>query len=392
MPNIINVSNRLPVTVGEKIEKSSGGLVAALEGVSHDGGELKWIGWPGKAIAEPSERQRIEHTLQQEYGFSPVFLSEEEVGAFYEGFANSSLWPLLHYMPSKFRYEPGWWEAYRSANQKFADEVLSVAQPDDLVWVHDYQLMLLPAMLKEQMPQLRVGYFLHTPFPSYEIFKCHPRRTELAEGMLGADLIGFHTFGYMRHFRSAVLRLLGIESDMTRIRHGGHSSSIGVYPIGINAKKFEEQIRTPEHAQQFVRITHENQGKQLVLSVERMDYTKGIVQRLEAIDLYLRDHEDRDHIKFLFVSVPSREGVPEYQELVQEVEARIGKLNGKYATLHNSPIHFIHASIEFPELCALYAAADAAIVTPLRDGMNLVAKEYIACQSNDPGVLILSEF
>ena len=218
-----------------RIELRRGDGLYLNDGVFGNLGELKWIGWPGKAIEEPRERQRIEHTLSQDYGFSPVFLSEEEVGAVYEGFANSSLWPLLHYMPSKFRYEPGWWEAYRGANQKFADAVLSVAKPDDLVWVHDYQLMLLPGMLREKMPQLRIGFFLHTPFPSYEIFKCHPRSRELAEGMLGADLIGFHTFGYMRHFRSAVLRLLGIESEMTRIRHVGHSSSIGVYPIGINA-------------------------------------------------------------------------------------------------------------------------------------------------------------
>ena len=353
MPNIINVSNRLPVTVGEKIEKSSGGLVAALEGVSLNDRQLKWIGWPGKAIADPSERQRIEHTLDRDYGFVPVFLTDEEVTAYYEGFSNSSLWPLLHYMTSYFRYEPAWWEAYKNVNQKFADQVLSVAKAGDEVWVHDYQLMLLPAMLKEKMPGLRIGFFLHTPFPSYEVFRCHPQRVELVTGMLGADLIGFHTFGYMRHFRSAVLRLLGIESEMTRIRHAGHCASIGVYPIGINANKFKEQLLTEEHKAQIDRIAKENEGKEIVVSVERMDYTKGILRRLDAIDLYLAQREDRETIKFLFVSVPSREGVPEYQDLRQEVEARIGRLNGKYATLHNSPIHFIHGSVEFPELCAL---------------------------------------
>src|SRR5947208_17114027 len=195
--------------------------------------------------------------------------------------------------------------------------------------------------------------------------------------MLGAELICFQTFGYMLHCRSVVLRLLGIESEMTRIRRGGHSATIGVYPIGINASKFDEQLHTAEHEAQLARITRENQGKQLVLSVERMDYTKGILNRLDAIEMYLREHEDREHIKFLFVSVPSREGVQEYQDLRQEVESRIGRINGKYATLHNSPIHFIHGSVEFAELCALYALSDVAIVTPLRDGMNLVAKEYI---------------
>jgi trehalose 6-phosphate synthase/phosphatase len=295
-------------------------------------------------------------------------------------------------MPSKFHYDPVWWEAYRNVNRKFCEQVIAVAKDGDSVWVHDYQLMLLPGMLKDAMPGLRVGFFLHTPFPSYEVFRCHPQRTELVTGVLGADLIGFHTFGYMRHFRSAVLRLLGIESEMTRIRHGGHSSSIGVYPIGINAGKFDEQLRTPEHASHVDRIARENEGMEIVLSVERMDYTKGIPQRLDAIEMYLRDHENRDAIKFVFISVPSREAVPEYQQLREEVESRIGRINGKYATVHNSPIHFIHGSIEFAELCALYALADVAIVTPLRDGMNLVAKEYIASQGQDPGVLVLSEF
>jgi trehalose 6-phosphate synthase/phosphatase len=392
MPNIINVSNRLPVTVGETIKKSSGGLVAALEGLSLDHGELKWIGWPGKAIDEPDQRALIEHTLAHDYGFTPVFLTDEQVQAFYEGFSNSTLWPLLHYMPSKFRYNPAWWEAYKSVNAMYAEKVVSIASDGDIVWVHDYQLMLVPAMIKERMPSLRVGFFLHTPFPSYEVFRCHPKSKELAMGVLGADLIGFHTFGYMRHFRSAILRILGIESEMTRIRHGGHCASIGVYPIGINARKFDEQLTKPEHAAELARIQKENDGKQLVLSVERMDYTKGIVERLDAIEMYLQEHEDHEHIKFIFVSVPSREGVPQYQALREEVESRIGRINGKYATLHNSPIHFIHGSIEFKELCALYALADVAIVTPLRDGMNLVAKEYIACQGDDPGVLVLSEF
>jgi trehalose 6-phosphate synthase/phosphatase len=393
MANIINVANRLPVTVGQEITRSSGGLVAALEGVSHDGGELKWIGWPGKAIDDPSERQRIEHTLEQEYGFSPIFLSDDEIASFYDGFSNSSLWPLLHYLPSKFKFEPAWWDAYQSVNRKFADRILDVARHDDLVWVHDYQLMLVPAMLREKMPSLRIGYFLHTPFPSYEVFRCQPRREQLVAGLLGADLIGFHTFGYMRHFRSAVLRLLGIESEMTRIRHDGQVTTIGVYPIGIHAKKFKEQLHKQEHAEQVAKLQQEYGGKQLVLSVERMDYTKGIRHRLEAIEMYLEQLDDREPIKFLFIDVPSRENVNEYQELLEGVEQRVGQINGKYATLHNSPIHFIHQSVSFDELCALYSMADVALVTPLVDGMNLVAKEYVAAQdANDPGVLVLSEF
>ncbi len=390
---IINVSNRLPVTVGDEITKSSGGLVAALAGLSPDEYDLKWIGWPGASIAEAKRREEVERLLVEEHGCIPVFLSEEEVAGHYEGFSNSSVWPLLHYMPNFMRYDPAWWEHYRTVNQRFADKVLEMAQPGNLVWVHDYQLLLVPAMLHERMPELKIGFFLHTPFPSYETFRCHPKRRELLQGMLGADLVGFHTFGYMRHFRSTVLRLLGLESEIVRIRtEEEHVSAMGVFPIGINARKFEETLDSPEFAQRREEMQAADAGKRIVLSVERMDYTKGILHRLDAIEHFLEAAEDRDAIKFIFVSVPSREEVEEYKELRAEVESRVGRINGQYATLRSSPIRFIHASVDFVDLCALYATADIGLVTPLIDGMNLVAKEYIACQREHHGVLILSEF
>ena len=390
---LINVSNRLPVTVGaEKITKSSGGLVAALEGLPAGEYATRWIGWPGGEI-EDARQDEVTRTLQADYGCVPVFLSKDEEEAFYEGFANSSVWPLFHYMPNFLRYEPAWWEAYQKINQRFAEVVLAHAQDGDIVWVHDYQLLLLPAILKAAKPSLRIGFFLHTPFPSFEVFRCHPRRCELIEGMLGADLLGFHTFSYLRHFRSSALRLLGVEAGITHLRSAdGHRAVLGVYPIGINAKKFDETLDDPSHAQRQERFRTTYQGKQIILSVERMDYTKGILRRLEAVDCFLADREERDDLKFIFVSVPSREGVEEYRDLREDVESRIGRLNGKYATLHNSPIHFIHDSVEFAELCALYSVADACLVTPLIDGMNLVAKEFLACQRVPTGPLILSEF
>lgn len=394
MQKLINVSNRLPVTVtDEKITKSSGGLVAALEGLPTDRFHLQWLGWPGGEIA-PQRHAKIAQRLEQESGCTPVFLTAEEEAGHYTGFANSSLWPLLHYMPTRFRYEPWWWDTYCGVNQKFADRVLDTASDGDLVWVHDYQLMLVPRMLKTARPSLRVAFFLHTPFPSYEVFRCHPRREDLVSGLLGADLVGFHTFGYLRHFRSAVLRLLGLESDVMSVRQGGHSTALGVYPIGINAARFEQELDTPALAEQVSHMAANFAGKRIVLSVERLDYTKGLLHRLTAIDLFLSrcDPETRDTIKFVFVSVPSRESVEEYQDLRADLESRIGRLNGKYTTLNNSPIHFIHGSVTFTELCALYALASVALVTPLIDGMNLVAKEYIACQRDGRGVLILSEF
>ncbi len=395
---IINVSNRLPVTVGEKeITKSSGGLVAALAGLSAEKYDLKWIGWPGGDVPDPARREEVTRALTQEHGCIPVYLNAEEAEAHYEGFSNSSIWPLLHYMPNYLRYEPAWWEHYRNVNQRFADQVLEIAGEDDLVWVHDYHLLLLPALLKQARPTLKIGFFLHTPFPAYEIFRCHPRRSELVAGMLGADRIGFHTFGYARHFRSTVQRLLGLDSEITRIPNpDGHSTALGVYPIGIHAEKFRTTLDSPEFAQRREAFRASHGGKRLVVAVERMDYTKGILHRLDAIDVFLgaTDAAARENLKFIFVSVPSREAVEEYQTLREEVESRVGRLNGKYATLHNSPVHFIHGSVEFPDLCALYALAEVALVTPLIDGMNLVAKEFIACQGDgdDAGVLILSEF
>ena len=392
---LINVSNRLPVTIaGDQITSSAGGLVAALEGMGDGGYGVKWLGWPGGWIPDDAERARVEQTLAVNFRCIPVFLTDAEAVGHYEGFSNSSVWPLLHYMPTMFRYESAWWDHYQTVNRRFADKVLSITTDGDLVWVHDYQLMLLPAMLKEARPSLRVGFFLHTPFPSFEVFRYHPKREELVAGLLGADQVGFHTFGYLRHFRSAVLRLLGVESEITRIRHHGHTAHLGVYPIGINAPRFADEIDKPEYREKVAHFHDVYRGKKLVLSVERLDYTKGLLRRLAAIDLFLGrlSPDERDRVKFIFISIPSREGVDEYRTLREDVEAEIGRLNGKYATLNNSPIHFIHGSVQFTELCALYGAASVGMVTPLVDGMNLVAKEFVACQRDDPGVLVLSEF
>jgi trehalose 6-phosphate synthase/phosphatase len=270
--------------------------------------------------------------------------------------------------------------------------------------------MLLPRLLKRARPSLRIGFFLHTPFPSYDIIRCHPNREELLTGVLGADLVGFHTFGYLRHFRSAVLRVLDVETEMTAIRHDGHTSALGVFPIGISVRRFEEELRGPRFRDQRTATAAAHAGKRVILSVERLDYTKGIVRRLDAIELFLSrlSGQERDAVRFVFISVPTRTGVDEYRKLRETVEHQIGRINGRYATLNNSPIHFLHQSVGLPELCALYVRADVALVTPLVDGMNLVAKEFIACQGDGlfcaaaaapaadeecrAGVLVLSEF
>jgi trehalose 6-phosphate synthase/phosphatase len=406
---LIIVSNRLPVTIAVDgaTQKSSGGLVSALAGVAPDEYAMRWLGWPGREVAQ-GEQATVAAALEREQGCTPVFLPESLARDFYEGFANSSLWPLLHGLPTYFQYRSQWWDAYRRANEQFAERICASATAGSLVWVHDYQLMLLPRMLKQSRPDLRVGFFLHTPFPSYDVFRCHPDREALLTGVLGADLIGFHTFGYLRHLRSNVLRLLGTESDISSVEYDGHRSELGVYPIGIDAAGFERTLRTDAFRERCAASAASYAGKRLILSVERLDYTKGIVRRLDAIDLFLSrlTPAERDTVQFLFVSVPTRSGVDQYRELCETVEHRVGRINGRYATLHNSPVHFMHQSVGFTELCALYAVADIALVTPLIDGMNLVAKEFIACQPNvracpsrtagdgrdGPGVLILSEF
>ncbi|MCC7350794.1 MAG: bifunctional alpha,alpha-trehalose-phosphate synthase (UDP-forming)/trehalose-phosphatase [Phycisphaerales bacterium] len=390
---LINVSNRLPVTLGEEIKKSSGGLVSALAGLEREDLALRWIGWPGKAV-EVDQQSDIERRLRQEHHCMPVFLDQSTAHGHYDGLSNSSIWPLLHYMPTYFRYQPEWWPDFVAANRLFADKVQEVAGENDLVWVHDYQLMLLPRMLRERMPNLRVGFFWHTPFPSYEVFRCHPHREDLIEGVLGADRVGFHTFGYLRHFREAVVRLLGIESEITTIRQPTHQTQLAVCPIGIDARRLEETMKGESFAGHYQKLCETYRDQKIILSVERLDYTKGILRRLNAIDRFLSKAPDVDRLKFIFVSVPSREGVEQYQELRQEVSRRIGQINGRHATLNNSPIHFIHGTVEFEQLCALYARSDVGLVTPLIDGMNLVAKEYVAAQSEPGrvGTLILSEF
>jgi trehalose 6-phosphate synthase/phosphatase len=392
---LINVSNRLPVTLGVdgSIRMSSGGLVTALAGLPAEKYELTWLGWPGREV--PDDRQAaLEVELRDKHGCTPVFVPQELATEHYEGLSNSSIWPLLHYMPSYFRYQPGWWDAYVQVNRIYADKILSITASmrsagkidrdhGALVWVHDYQLMLLPRMLKEADPSLRVGFFLHTPFPSSEVFRCHPNNHALLEGLLGADLCGFHTFGYLRHFRSAVTHVMGGQAEMMTLHHNGRSTRLGVFPIGIAAPKFEQELKSPRLMETLARFANEHRDRKLILSVERLDYTKGIPHRLEAIERFLAslDEDERNKLKFLFISIPTREGVDAYRELRQRVEGRIGQINGKYSTLHNSPLHFLHSSVDFTDLCALYALADVCLVTPLRDGMNLVAKEYVACQT-----------
>ncbi|MEZ5329303.1 MAG: bifunctional alpha,alpha-trehalose-phosphate synthase (UDP-forming)/trehalose-phosphatase, partial [Verrucomicrobiales bacterium] len=395
MSNTFIVSNRLPVRLDDagKPVRTTGGLASALAG---SGIEATWVGWPGIASEQMENEAQLVATLK-ESGIVPVILGEEIIDGYYHGYANSTVWPLLHYMIERARFEPEWFPFYEKANRAFAEAILDVVEDSDTVWIHDYHLFLLPRMLRESGKKLRIAFFLHTPFPSSEIFRALSERRKILEGLLGADLIGFHTYNYLRHFRSAVLRVLGVESNVGSVQQEQREVSLGVYPIGHDHRGFSKAMQTAEYQDALNRHAAELAEKKLFISVERLDYTKGIPQKLDAIRLFLKENEaERAKIVFVIIAVPSRGDVDEYVQLTEEVQREVGAINGKYGTVGHAPVQFLHRSFPQPELAALYALADACLVTPLIDGMNLVAKEYIDCKNEStggrPGVLILSEF
>ncbi|MGD7652215.1 MAG: alpha,alpha-trehalose-phosphate synthase (UDP-forming), partial [Verrucomicrobiales bacterium] len=391
------VSNRLPVKVEPDgtSKRTTGGLASALEGGAIDH-EQVWVGWPGGAVEDFDDLEKVRAGLEQE-GVRPVFLSQDELDGFYEGYSNSTLWPLLHYMVERARFSQSWWQAYQDVNRKFADTILEVAEEGDLVWIHDYQLFLVPMMLRGRKLGLRVGFFLHTPFCTSELFRVLPDRAAILEGVLGADVVGFHTYNYLRHFRSSILRVLGLETETEGMWHEGREVKMGVYPIGHNRTMFEEVMGGPEFPEVLERHRADLDGKRLILNVERLDYTKGIPEKLGAMRRFLELHpEKRNEVMFLLIAVPSRQGVKEYDELTEEVQREVGAINGKFGKVGHSPVQFLHRGFPLADLAALYVLCDVCLVTPLRDGMNLVAKEFVDCQRMEDGlsagVLILSEF
>ena len=395
---LIVVANRLPLTLRRAggrwtAEASSGGLVAALTPVVQRAGGL-WIGWPGDAPGDdPEGRAALLEAWERERGFAAVDLPERVGRAFYDGFANDTLWPLLHGFPSRAVFNPETFVAYQDANQRFADAVLERARPDDLIWVHDYQLMLVPALLRAAWPGLRIGFFLHVPFPPPELFRILPQRDQLLVGLLGADVIGFQTHEHLGAFRRAVQQVLGIESRIDAIEVGGRSIALHARPVGIVADEWDELVDSPRVREHVAQLRRQHAGRRLVLAVDRLDDTKGIPERLRTFRHLLATQPHwRRAVTLVQIAVPSRERVPRYAALRREVNELVGEINGAYGTPDWSPIVYLRRSVSRPELAALYSVADVGWVGSLRDGMNLVAKEYVACQREDPGVLLLSEF
>nr|WP_294894975.1 bifunctional alpha,alpha-trehalose-phosphate synthase (UDP-forming)/trehalose-phosphatase [uncultured Pedobacter sp.] len=394
MGKTIIISNRLPVKITKEnnnyqLKVSEGGLATGLGSVYKEGNNI-WTGWCGLDIPKADENN-IKNKLSKE-NLAPVFLTEEEIHLYYEGFSNETLWPIFHYMSTYAQYEQSYWNSYKNVNKKFRDAVLAIAQPDDVIWIHDYQLLLLPALLREQLPDATIGFFQHIPFPSYELFRLIPWRAELLEGMLGADLIGFHTYDDVRHFTSSATRVLPVQTSANVIHKEDRNITIDAFPMGIDAEKFSLLPTTPE-VEEIKKQYDEILGNtKLILSIDRLDYSKGILQRLMAFEKILTENTKYiEQICLHMIVVPSRDTIPQYIELRDNIDKMVGNINARFRTSSWNPIQYFYRSFPIEELSALYNKSHICLVTPMRDGMNLVSKEYVASRTDNTGVLILSE-
>lgn len=393
---LFNVSCQLPsADAAGRVKLTATELASdTLLGSSDKKYQVQRIGWTGEPAPDHEQRAQLARELKTARQQIPVFLEPEEIRQYHDGFCHTSLWPILHYLSGQADYQQQWFEAYREINERFAEIVAERYRPGDIIWVHDYHLMLVPKLLRERLPEARIGFFLHTPFPSYELFRCHPNRTELLTGMLGADLIGFQTFGYLRHFRSTVLRLLGIESDIDQIVRDEAITSMGIYPVGIKTDMIAKARSSEDYKNNLKEYRDTFAGKRIVLSVDRLDSSQGIQKKLRAIEKFLAEHPaERDNVMFILLVSATGAHSNDVRKLVHDIEHAVGRINGRYSKVDNIPVHYLNRSVPFIELCALYSLADVALVTPLMDGMNIIAKEYIANKEDaDRGILVLSEF
>lgn len=393
---VIIAANRLPVSAvldggAVALKPSEGGLATGLRPWYERTGGM-WVGWPGD-ISRFTRAQRAELDRElRAQRIEPVYLTREQIAQYYDGFCNGVVWPLFHYLVDRIPLDTAGWDAYCEVNELYAESIARIVKPGDVIWIHDYQLMLVPALLRARLPQVRIGFFLHIPFPSSEVFRVLPWRKEILNGLLGADLVGFHTFGYLRHFVTSLLHLEGIETDIDRVTVDGRDVQLGVFPMSIDADSFARLAAEPDVCASTAAIRRGAAGRRIILGVDRLDYTKGIPRRLMAIErLLTREPALRDTIRYIQVAVPSRGAVDSYKRLRREVEETVGRINGSCTTLRSTPVQYMHRSVSQHDLVALYCAADVMLVTPLRDGMNLVAKEFVASRIDNDGVLVLSE-
>jgi trehalose 6-phosphate synthase len=390
---VVVVANRLPVDLitdpdgGTRWQRSPGGLVTALEPfVAGRGGA--WVGWSGSAGEAPEPFESGGMSL------IPVPLSEEEVDRYYEGMSNASLWPLYHDVVEKPEYHRTWWDTYVQVNKRFAERAAEVAAEGAIVWVHDYQLQLVPALLRQRRPDLTIGFFLHIPFPPYELFTQLPWRSAIVEGLLGADLVGFQRPTAAANFVQLARRLHELPARGSTIEYDGRTVTARAFPISIDVRSFEELAGSPQVVKRAEEIRSElGNPDKIILGVDRLDYTKGIGVRLNAFQELLEEGVvEAPSTVMVQVATPSRERVEHYVHMRETIEQQVGHINGVFGTLGGPALQYINQSVPREELAALYRAADVMLVTPYRDGMNLVAKEYVAARSDLGGTLVLSEF
>lgn len=405
MSRLLILSNRLPVTIKSekdkfKITNSSGGLVSAVSSyISHAGAknpeqfsEKLWVGIPG--CSEQVWNAAQQHMEPADFGYMPVFVSPRVYDQYYNGLSNSVLWPLFHYFPSYAEYNAQYFEHYKTANDAFFNAVATVVKDDDVIWIHDYHLLPLAGKIRDRFPKVTIGFFLHIPFPSFEIFRLMPGRwqEEFLKGMLGADLIGFHTIDYAAHFLETIQMVLNLENERHIITYQNRLIKVDVFPISIDYNKFNSAYSLPEVVQKREGYREQFKDQKIIFSVDRLDYTKGVFCRLKAYQRFLAKYPFyKEKVVFIMVIVPSRDNIKKYADRKREIDEFIGDFNSRVGTITWKPVIYQYTHLEFNHLISLYTTCDLALITPLRDGMNLVAKEFVSSRQDDSGVLILSE-
>lgn len=394
-PRTILVSNRLPVTIAKddagppRFRRSSGGLVAGLADVHKEAGAV-WVGHSG-LFEDDARFAEIQRELEAQR-FVAVPLPKPLYDSYYAGMANGTLWPLFHYFPGFMRHSPEDWLSYVDVNRRFCEAVLAIARAHDRVWVHDYQLMLLPGMLREALPELQIAYFHHIPFPSSEMFRILPQRQEVLTGLLGSDLIGMHTLDYVRHLLTCVTRLAGGDVDRDEVHHQSRIVKVGAFPLGVDVESTRARALDFDGIPHIAELQQSLEGKTVFLGVDRLDYTKGLPERFKAFRRFLQNNPEYvGKVSFLQVCVPSRQDAPFYADLRNEVERLVGQINGEFGRPGYVPLQYLFQPFTPSQVVAFYKLGDVMLVTPLRDGLNLVCKEYVAARDDDDGVLILSE-
>jgi trehalose 6-phosphate synthase/phosphatase len=401
---LIIVSNRLPVTLqhgiaGLPFKRSIGGLATGIESYVQkvEEGETcfqdhLWVGWPGMAIGR--EEKNSLHAYWKANKFCPVYLEEDLIQQYYSGFCNRTIWPLFHYFPNYVKHEEASWPYYQQANEVFYETLRNEIREGDVVWIHDYHLMLLPGLIRKDFPDLAISFFLHIPFPAHNMLRhlSSPEYTSMLEGMLGADVVGFHTQEYAQEFLNSTSRALKLPNDHQVLSINGRKVRVGVFPMGIDYAGIQDVSLSADCQLAMKKIRQECAGRKLVISIDRLDYTKGILNRLIAFDKLLKKYPEwRGKVVLMLLVAPSRREIESYQEIKQGIDSLVGNINGSYGTNSWVPVIYQYRQLDLAELCALYSASDVCLVTPLKDGMNLIAKEFIASHTDRKGVLILSE-